>query len=155
MGGVKIEQEQNWKKKESFSFHSKADRGAGGALLAVRLVKASRIGQNVILQRCNVAAFGCKPDVSFPFQALLSKHEKGGRRLIPTVTAGSEGARQQDGFSHFCCGRGVRRWDDRGGGRCCFGLENGALVCDVKAINSNSVKITHTAAMGAGTRTDV
>ena len=54
----------------------------GGALLAVLLVHAGRIGQKVIFERRNVAAAGCAEDVGLAFQAFLSKHEKGGRRLI-------------------------------------------------------------------------
>ena len=54
----------------------------GGALRAVLLVHAGRIGQKVIFERRNVAAEGCVQDVWLAFQALLSKHDKGGRRLI-------------------------------------------------------------------------
>ena len=54
----------------------------GGALPAVLVVHAGRIGQKVIFERRNVASVGCVEDVWLALQALLSKHEKGGRRLI-------------------------------------------------------------------------
>ena len=50
-------------------------------------MNARGIDQNVILKRRNVAASGCVEDVWFPFQALLSKREKGGRTMIATATA--------------------------------------------------------------------
>ena len=57
-------------------------RGGGALQVAALLVHAGRIGQKVIFERRNVAVAGCVEDVWLAFQALLSKHEKGGRRLI-------------------------------------------------------------------------
>ena len=79
-------------------FNFNANRGGGGALLAVLLVHARAIDQNVILKRRNVASKGCVEDVWFAFEALLRKRER----------LGLEGYSVQSEARHNVDGRGLR-----------------------------------------------